>query len=258
MAAAANRATTASLIGNTITWSPPFTLAANGVWTAQVTAQVSSSGQHTSTVQATGRCGAGCIYASDRATSYVSLLQTFVKGPQIQTGTIGSLAIFTVSNVLPSTGGRIYSNVRLTDSLPTGLGYVAAHLVYTAPVNGVPTTVVRSTPDSFPAANSTGNLIWSLGDLTGTVQVNAVITTVIQSLASNYDGVRRTNSIALGYVDTGLAYAYTDTAHVDVIEPLLHLGKQYVTSNACSANLFQDNFNDGDAAAGRQPAAHGT
>jgi len=240
--------TTASLVGNTITWSPPFTLAANGVWSAQVTAQVNSSGQHTSTVQATGHCGAGCIYASDRATSYVSLLQTFVKGPQIQTGTIGALAVFTVSNILPTTGGNLYNNIRLTDTLPTGLGYVAARLVYTAPVNGVPTTVVRAAPDSFPAANSTGNLIWNLGDLTGTVQLNAVITTVIQSLASNYAGVRRTNSIALGYVDNGLTYRYIDTAHVDVIEPLLHLGKEYVTSHACSAKLWQDNFNDGDAA----------
>ncbi|MCX6047049.1 MAG: DUF1080 domain-containing protein, partial [Chloroflexi bacterium] len=241
--------TSAQITGNRIIWTPPFTLAVGGAWTARVSAAVNDSGQHTNTVQVVGRCGSGaCIYDSDSATSYVTLLNTFSKTPKLQNSTIGSLAVFTVNVNLPDIGPGLYSAVTLTDGLPTGLGYVAASLLYTASINNTPTVVRIPTPNSAPAANASGNLRWTLGNLFGPLQVTAVITAVVQNIASNYDGVQQVNTAKLSYVDDSRYYQYTDTATVNITEPLLHISKNYLTNATCSAMLFQTNFNNNSAA----------
>ena len=57
--------------------------------------------------------------------------------------------------------------------------------------------------------------------------------------------MRLTNELEMTYVDDGVYYTNTDTADVNVLEPILHLGKTYVTPRGCEATLFEDNFNDG-------------
>ena len=37
----------------------------------------------------------------------------------------------------------------------------------------------------------------------------------------------------------------SDSADVGIVEPVLHIGKFYVTPEGCRATLFQDDFNDG-------------
>jgi uncharacterized repeat protein (TIGR01451 family) len=175
--------------------------------------------------------------------AYVTLMQAFGKGPEIQTGTIGSLVVFTFTATLPDVD-TVYERVILTDTLPTGLGYVASVLTYTYDIPPG-TTLISTTPTVIPGWLASGNVVWALGDLSGAVQIDGVITAVIQNITSNYDGARLTNTLRLAYTDDGQPYVYTDTANVDILEPLLHIGKSYVTPYGCGATLLEDNFNAG-------------
>jgi uncharacterized repeat protein (TIGR01451 family)/fimbrial isopeptide formation D2 family protein len=235
--------------GNVVTWTPAPIAANGGVWTAQVSAVLIATGGNRNVVTATASCDTGCLATSASDISYVTLQQAFDKGPAIQTGTIGSLVVFTFTANLPDVE-NIYENLTLTDTLPTGLGYVGSVLTYTWDVDGDqsgPVTTTLTTPTSAPAYLISGNVVWALGNLTGAVQIDGVITAVIQNITSNYEGVRLTNTLRLAYTDDGQPYVYTDTANVDIVEPLLHIGKTYVTPYGCGATLFEDNFNDGNA-----------
>ena len=235
--------------GNTITWALTSDIAASGgTWSAQVSAVLSNTGVNRNIVTATAFCDTGCASATSSDVARTTLLQAFVKGPEIQTGTIGSLAVFTFATTLPDRDA-LYEELTLTDTLPPGLGYVSAVLTYTYDGDGNDGGPVG--PTSIPPTNSPGYLasddvIWALGDLPGTVQINGVITTVIQDVDTNYEGVRLTNELEMTYVDDGVPYVNTDTVDVDVVEPILHLGKTYVTPRGCEATLLADNFNDGN------------
>jgi uncharacterized repeat protein (TIGR01451 family) len=236
------------IAGNVVTWTPA-PISVGGVWTAQVSAVVTETGVNRNIVTATASCDTGCLLASASDVAYVTLQQAFDKGPAIQTGTIGSLVVFTFTATLPDVD-TVYERVTLTDTLPTGLGYVGSVLTYTWDVDGNqggPYTAISTTPTISPAYLSSGNVVWRLGNLTGAVQIDGVITAVIQNITSNYDGVRRTNTLRLAYTDDGQPYVYTDTANVDIVEPLLHIGKSYVTPYGCGATLLQDNFNRASA-----------
>jgi uncharacterized repeat protein (TIGR01451 family)/fimbrial isopeptide formation D2 family protein len=232
------------IAGNVVTWTPA-PIAANGVWTAQVSAVLTETGVNRNVVTATASCDTGCLATSASDVAYVTLMQAFGKGPEIQTGTIGSLVVFTFTATLPDVD-TVYERVILTDTLPTGLGYVASVLTYTYDIPPG-ATLISTTPTVTPGWLASGNVVWALGDLSGAVQIDGVITAVIQNITSNYDGVRLTNILTLTYTDDGQPYVYTDTANVDIVEPLLHIGKSYVTPYGCGATLFEDNFNDGDA-----------
>jgi uncharacterized repeat protein (TIGR01451 family)/fimbrial isopeptide formation D2 family protein len=236
------------IAGNVVTWTPA-PISVGGVWTAQVSAVVTETGVNRNIVTATASCDTGCLLASASDVAYVTLQQAFDKGPAIQTGTIGSLVVFTFTATLPDVD-TVYERVTLTDTLPTGLGYVGSVLTYTWDADGNqggPYTAISTTPTISPAYLSSGNVVWRLGNLTGAVQIDGVITAVIQNITSNYDGVRRTNILTLTYTDDGQPYVYTDTANVDIQEPLLHIGKSYVTPYGCGATLLQDNFNRASA-----------
>jgi len=232
-----------TVVGNVITWAPD-PIPAGGTWTASVSAWVIDVGANRNIVTATTYCGTGCVASTGSATAYLTLLETFRKGPPIQTGTIGSLVVFTLTSYLPDTDA-LYENVVLTDGLPAGLGYVASVLTYTYDGDGSSTTVVSTTPTVSPGLYGSGDVVWALDDLPGTVQINGVLTAVIQDVPSNYDGLRLTNVLTMTYTDDTRDYVYTDTADVDVVEPILHIGKTYVTPLGCSAMLLEDNFNDG-------------
>ncbi|MFN3763606.1 MAG: isopeptide-forming domain-containing fimbrial protein, partial [Anaerolineae bacterium] len=234
------------IVGNVITWTPND-IQASGVWTAQVSAVITAAGSNQNVVTATTSCDTGCL--EDLASDVVSvtLVGGFDKGPEIQTGTIGSLVVFTFTVSLPDEDA-LYERLTLTDTLPAGLGYVSSVLTYTYDADvGGGTTVVSTTPTITPGWLASGDVVWTLGDLSGTVQITGVLTAVIQNFPSNLDGVRLTNTLRMSYVDSGQPYVYTDTANVDILEPLLHIGKSYVTPYGCNATLLQDDFNDGNA-----------
>jgi len=231
---------TATVGGATvITWSPAVTIAPGAVWQARVTATVLATGGQTNTVELDGSCFLGCVYSTTSDVAYVTLLSEFAKQPKLQTGTVGSLVVFTFTALLPD-ASSIYRDLTLQDVLPSGLGYVASELMYN--VNG--TTSVSSTPTSAPTPYNTGNLVWQLGDLPGVTQITGVVTATVRDISANYNGQRVTNYIEITYTDDGQPYLISDTAAVDIVEPLLHLGKRYLTTNNCPAELETINFNN--------------
>jgi len=234
------------IAGNVVTWTPA-PIAAGGVWTAQVSAVLIATGGNRNIVTATASCDTGCLATSASSAARVTLIQAFDKGPAIQTGTIGSLVVFTFTANLPDVE-NIYENLTLTDTLPVGLGYVGSVFTYTWDVDGNqggPYTAISTTPTLSPTYLESGNVVWRLGNLTGAVQIDGVITAVIQNITAISEGARLTNTLRLAYTDDGQPYVYTDTANVDILEPLLHIGKSYVTPYGCGATLLEDNFNAG-------------
>nr|MBC7245551.1 DUF11 domain-containing protein [Chloroflexota bacterium] len=227
------------IAGNVITWTPAFTLAANSAWSAVVTVTVLPTGEYTDGLEASGSCAIGCIYATTGYTSYVTLQKGFDKGPSVQTGTIGSLAVFTFTALLEGEDS-LYQNVTLTDTLPTGLGYVSSVLTYTYDGDGNvggPTTAISTTPTITPGWLQSGNVVWHLGNLPGWVQLDGVITATILNIPSNLSGVQRTNTLVMTYVDAGQTYRYTDTAAVNIVEPSIQLSKQASSSTGVLTNL---------------------
>ncbi len=234
--------------GNTITWSLPALLP-GGVFTALVTAMITTTGSNRNVVTATSTCDSGCVTSTATDSAIVTLGDVFGKGPEVQTGTIGSLVVFTFTGAT-SDEDNIFNQVILTDVLPAGLGYVSAALTYTVDADGSqggPITFTGVPPSSTPAAYASGNVVWNLSTLTGTVQFSGVLTAVIQDIAEAYGGRQLINTLQLTFIDEGQAGMLTDTAQVDVLEPILHLGKSYQTSSACNGTLLSDNFNRADA-----------
>ncbi len=226
-----------TVVGPVITWVLTAPLAANGgAWTAQVTATVAATGVQTDTVQASGRCAAGCTYGTAADTAYVTLLTDFGKFPALQTATIGSLIVFTFTASLPDQSA-LYQTLTLTDALPTGLGYVSSRLVYTYNGPAAPTTLISATPTLTPGRLASGDVIWALGDLSGTVQVHGVLTAVVQDIPANGNGVRQTNALTMTYTDDGQLYVHTDTAEVEIVEPALHLSKEAASSTGSLTDL---------------------
>ncbi|MCG3209108.1 MAG: hypothetical protein FOGNACKC_02727 [Anaerolineae bacterium] len=230
-------------------WTLTQPLPSGSVWQAVLTATVpGSGGSLNNNVQVIGNCDTGCEHTNASTLAYASLAE-FIKGPQIQTGTIGDLAVFTFTGFIDGIDFD-YDGVAITDALPTGLGFVAATLAYTTDADASdagPNPFPGIAPSQSPANGQSGNVIWQLGSVSGTVEIAGVITTVIQNINTNIQGVSRTNNILLTYRESGsnFTFSFTDTAQVDIIEPLLHIGKTYVTSAGCNALLFADNFNSG-------------
>ncbi len=238
-----------TVVGNTVTWVLSAPIGVGQTWTATVMALLNDTGVNRNVVTATAYCATGCETAVVSNTAHTTLLQDFGKYPHLQTGTVGSLAVFTFTSFLPDVDA-LYEDLTLTDTLPAGLGYVSSALTYTEDddsSSGGPTTTVALAPSSAPPLYDDGPVVWALGDLHGTVQMGGVITAVIQDDPASHDGARLTNDLRMTYTDDGRDYVYTDTADVDVQEPILHLGKRYVTPRGCAALLFEDNFNDQDA-----------
>ncbi len=240
---------TPTIVGNRVVWRLNGDLAASGgTWTAQVWAKLLSTGDNRNLVTATASCASGCTSASGSAVAYTTMLQEFEKSPDVQTGTVGSVITFALTASLPDQNA-LYENLTLTDALPVGLGYVASLLTYTYDGPASPTTVVSHTPTVTPGLYASGAVVWRLGDLSGTVQVNGILTAVLQNDPLIYDGARVTNVFTMTYTDSGQPYIYTDTAGVDALEPLLHVGKTYNTPSGCAATFLADTFNVPDTTA---------
>ncbi len=234
--------------GNVITWSLP-SLAPGGVFTALVTAVLTSSGENRNVITATSVCGSGCLSGAAGDIAYVTLGDVFDKGPAFQTATVGSLTVFTFT-FYSSDVENIFESVILTDSLPAGLGYVSAALTYTWDVDGNqggPVTVFNVPPDNAPALYGSGNAVWNLGVLTGALDIDGVLTAVVQDVPAVFNGTLLTNTMRLSLLDDGQTSVVSDASPVAVYEPLLHLGKTAMTATGCSATLMEDHFNRASA-----------
>ena len=230
-----------AVAGNQAVWRPAD-LAPSASWRAVITATVASAGANDNLVTATASCDSGCLASSASRQAWVTLMQGFDKGPALQSGTIGDLRTFTFTVSLPDEDA-LYQAVRLTDTLPAGLGYVSSLITYTYDIDAGGTTVISTTPSSAPAYLQTGSIIWDLGALPGSARVDGQVTVVLRDVTSSVQDSRLTNTLRLSYVDAGQTYIYTDTAGIDVAEPLLHLAKTYGIPG-CSATRFQYNFNN--------------
>ena len=224
-----------TVLGNVITWNPQ-PIPAGGVWTAQVSAVPVSSGRNRDVVTVTAACDTGCVSASASDEAYVTLMQAFDKGPARQNATIGSLVVFTLTMTLPDQD-TLYAQLTITDTLPSGLGYVASVLTYTYDGDAGGPTVISHTPTLTPGYLASGDVVWRLGDLPGTVRLDGVLTAVVQNIASNQDGVSLTNRLRVRYLDEGRVYTYNDSADVNVQEPHLMLDKEVRSSTGSVLNL---------------------
>ena len=81
-------------------------------------------------------------------------------------------------------------------------------------------------PTINPIVAQSGDIIWDLGDLDGTIHLTATITAVVQNLAGNQQDVRLTNQAFLSFEDDGQPYAISDSADVDLLEPTLIVAKE--------------------------------
>ena len=231
---------TPTIVGNTVTWTPPFTLGIGQVWTAQVTATVTAAGAHTNVVTATGTCAAGCTYVAADDMAHVTLLGALAKGPEIQTGTIGSSVVFTFTVSLPDEDA-IYKDLTLTDTLPVGLGYVSSVITYTYDGDGNqggPSTLISTTPTITPGWGVSGDIVWSLGDLVGTVRVDGVITVIVQDIDDNDDGDILTNYVKIAYMDDSQAYEAQDIAKAYIEVPALEVYKSVTPTNVGRGDII--------------------
>jgi uncharacterized repeat protein (TIGR01451 family) len=212
-------------------WLWSRTIPAGGSFVATVTAVVTNVGVQRNYAGVTGYCQSGCIYGSADTVAYVTQQENFAKDPPVQTGTIGSLVTFTFRADLPRIG-RLYQDLTLTDTLPTGLGFITASLTL-ADAGGGPTATL---PSAQPASLSEGNIVWQLGDRPGPAQLSGVVVAVIQDIPTNAMGIARTNVLAMSFFDD-VPYFYTDSARVDILEPLLTIAKSVQSSTGSLNNL---------------------
>jgi len=232
--------------GNVITWSVG-SLTAGSTYTATFNARsLNAATDYRMTLTATTSCSDGGCHQARSYTDYASPINYFTKTVTPTLVTVGDLVTFTVVSDL--FGNVPYTSTIVTDALPSGLGYVSATLLLVTDRDGssggpVTTTVV---PSSAPGVGASGNVVWNLGSLSGQVSLTAVITAVVQNLiATTFQGAALNNTAALTYRDDGQSYSASSSATVTVTEPFLHIGKSYVTPSACSATLFERNFNSG-------------
>ncbi|MEE8390464.1 MAG: SdrD B-like domain-containing protein, partial [Anaerolineae bacterium] len=232
---------------NVITWDVGY-LSPNSTWAVTMTAVLTNNGYNRNLAQVTSHCGTSCRTGDIDTEAFVSLLNVFSKTSRIQTGTIGSLVTFDLEAALSDVDGD-YENIVITDALPSGLGYVSAVLTYVTDVDGNsggPTTTATISPSSAPSQYDFGNVVWSLGSSQpGSIGINGVITAVIRDDAASYDGAILANEFQMAYIQDGAPYLFTNTANVDVLEPILHIGKSYTTPYGCNATFDQANFNAG-------------
>ncbi len=207
---------TPTVNGGKIVWSP-IDLAPGQTWTAKVSAQTVAAGSHLNRVAARGVCGAGCTYtdASVTSDSFISLIKLFEKGPESQTRSIGEPAVFTFTTSLPDEE-VVYENLILTDTLPSGLIFSSATGEVHSDMDGSDPII---TPITAPTSINGNQLIWAMGNFSGSVEATGVITAVVADIAANEDGVHKINTLDMSYDDSGKHYTFQDTADLDLVEP---------------------------------------
>ncbi|MBK8798711.1 MAG: DUF11 domain-containing protein [Anaerolineales bacterium] len=119
----------------TVTWQVGALAGSNGVWTATFSARaLDAESDYETTVTATTACADGGCLQTRAYTTYATPNNYFSKNVTPAAATIGDLITFTVNADLY--GDVPYTNTLLTDTLPVGLGYVAASLLLLEDMDG--------------------------------------------------------------------------------------------------------------------------
>jgi uncharacterized repeat protein (TIGR01451 family)/fimbrial isopeptide formation D2 family protein len=163
--------------------------------------------------------------------------------------TVGDAITYTVAVTVPVGTVR---NLVITDNLPAGFVYspsVSFITVTTAPPLNLP-------PYTVTTPNATQFVLRFNAPITNTTNGTAVISWTFRLLVDNsasiFHGASKTNIAVLSY-SNGQNTTFAGSAwapSISIYEPLLHIGKHYVTADACNAALFADNFNRASIGAG--------
>ncbi len=236
----------------TVTYQATVTLAAEPSSTYTNTAVVRFTSQPGDIPEERTGSGVGPNdYFTSTAVAVSTDALTFGKVLQVNTPTtIGDAITYTVQITLPMGSVR---NLVVTDTVPAGLLYRDPDsfiTVTTSPAFDLPAYTI--TPSAGNGTSQSAAVLRFQDSLTNTTGSTAVISWTFRLLVVddsartvNFPGARKTNVATIRYVDaftatrTGVVTATTAT----IYEPLLHIGKTYVTAQACAATLLVDNFN---------------
>ena len=162
---------------------------------------------------------------------------------------IGDLVTYTVLITVPAGTTR---GLRVIDTVPAGLLYQAptGTVAVDAPAPIALAYVI--TPSSGSGTAPSSAVLSMTAPVVNSTGAPAVITWTLRLLVVddpnrtvNYNGAQKTNRVDALYVNAaGQLQSLTDNApSIRLFEPLLHIGKDYVTEQVCSAYLLGDNFN---------------
>ncbi|MDM8521523.1 SdrD B-like domain-containing protein, partial [Anaerolineales bacterium HSG6] len=218
-------------------------------WTATVQAILTETGDNRNLAEVRTACDTGCRTDHASSGAYASLLNVFSKTNRVYTGTVGDLLIYDVLTTLSDNNGK-YLTVTLQDDLPYGLGFVSSEITYTVDSDEASTkkTLVSRTTTISPGLYKTGPVVWSLGNLTGSVEIKGQIVVVVRDVLTNTEGSTLTNHLQINYNQDGGDFVFTDTADaVTLQEPIIHLGERYITTHGDESQLWLENYNDDEA-----------
>lgn len=168
--------------------------------------------------------------------------------------TIGDLVTYTVLITLPTGTTR---SLRVTDTVPAGLLYQAP--TSTVGVEATPPIALAYiiTPSTSSGTTASSAILSTTAPIVNNTGAPAVITWTMRLLVVddpnrtvNYNGAQKTNKVDALYANAaGQLKTLTASAPaIRLFEPLLHIGKGYMTAQACSATFLGDNFNTNSVA----------
>ncbi len=135
-------------------------------------------------------------------------------------------------------------NFTITDALPAGLQFITGTV--TTAVTGTSVTSTSFTVTGGPFGDGT-DPVFNFGTVTNgdaDPDEEAVVVEFdaqVLNTGSNINGTTLDNLFTVSY-DT--VSEISNPATVTIVEPVLHIGKTYVTPNNCGATLYLENFND--------------
>ncbi|MFN8465060.1 MAG: hypothetical protein U0X20_05890 [Caldilineaceae bacterium] len=194
-------------------------------------------------------------YWSSSSAAFDSTPITIAKGLlQNLDYTIGDLVTYTVWITLPTGTTR---GLRVTDTVPAGLLYQAP--TGTVAVEATPPIALAYviTPSTGSGTTASSAILSTTAPIANNTGAPAVITWTMRLLVVddpnrtvNYNGAQKTNKVDALYANaSGQLKTLTASAPaIRLFEPLLHIGKGYMTAQACSATLLGDNFNTNSVA----------
>ena len=152
---------------------------------------------------------------------------------------IGETTVFTFTASLPG-GDTLYRDATLTDTLSMGLGYISSTITVTYDEDGDdggPGTLVFSAPTTAPAQYDTGQMMWDVGNITGTATIKGIVTTVVRDVTSNQDGITLPNTITMVYQMGFYTHTREATAEIEVSEPTLGITRGVESSTGSTQGL---------------------
>ncbi len=172
--------------------------------------------------------------------------------------TIGDLITYTMRITLPEGTTR---DLVVVDDIPAGQAYQTSEVISTVVASDGDLTNDFNGTLPVPTVTAPGgdgaDVTFDFGD-TDTVEDNdgsnntflIRVTTAVLDASGNRDGLSIDNIANLNYTRNSNTETISTTAAITIAEPVLHIGKTYVTPAACSATLYLENFNDGSADGG--------